>query len=97
MLHHNGCLVAFTKNGCVSKSLGLADFYHGAEDSQYPLGEIQLMGRNDPDTINWLGEKIFPGKNYEALWEMTIDFWLTAEDLPSSETGSVSEMMAASR
>lgn len=88
MLHHNGCLVAFTKkkNDCVfQKSLGLADFYHGAEDSQYPLGEIQLMGRNDPDTINWLGEKLFPGKNYEALWEMTIDFWLTAEDLPSSE------------
>src|SRR5438045_8691006 len=32
MLHHNGCLVAFTKemiNGCVfQKSLGLADFYH---------------------------------------------------------------------
>lgn len=86
MLHHNGCLVAFTKkkNDCVfQKSLGLADFYHGANDSVFPLGEIQLMGRNDPDTILWMAEKIAPGKTYAELKEMTIDFWLTAEDLPS--------------
>ena len=89
MLHHNGCLVAFTRemiNDCVfQKSLGLADYYHGAEDSKWPLGEIQLMGRNDPDTILWLAEKIYPGKSYEQLKRMTIDFWLTAEDLPSPE------------
>ncbi len=86
MLHHNGCLVAFTKkkNDCVfQKSLGLADFYHGADDSEFPLGEIQLMGRNDPDTILWMAEAIFPEKTYAELKEMTIDFWLTAEDLPS--------------
>lgn len=88
MLHHNGCLVAFSKkkNDCVfQKSLGLADFYHGADDSALPLGEIQLMGRNDPDTILWMAEDIFPGKTYEKLKEMTIDFWLTAEDLPSPD------------
>jgi choline dehydrogenase-like flavoprotein len=85
MLHHNGCLVAFTKkkNDCVfQKSLGLADFYNGADDSLLPLGEIQLMGRNDPDTILWLAEKLYPGRSYEELKQMTIDFWLTAEDLP---------------
>jgi choline dehydrogenase-like flavoprotein len=88
MLHHNGCLVAFTKkkNDCVfQKSLGIADFYHGAYDSELPLGEIQLMGRNDTDTILWLAEKLFPGKTYEELKEMTIDFWLTAEDLPHAD------------
>ena len=88
MLHHNGCMVAFTKkkNDCVfQKSLGLADFYFGASDSVYPLGEIQLMGRNDADTIVWLAEKIAPGKTYEELKEMTIDFWLTAEDLPVAD------------
>ncbi len=88
MLHHNGCLVAFTKkkNDCVfQKSLGIADFYYGADDSQFPLGEIQLMGRNDPDTILWMAEKIAPGKTYKELKAMTIDFWLTAEDLPSEK------------
>jgi choline dehydrogenase-like flavoprotein len=85
MLHHNGCLVAFTKkkNDCVfQKSLGIADFYHGADDSEFPLGEIQLMGRNDIDTILSLAEKIAPRKTYAELKQMTIDFWLTAEDLP---------------
>ncbi|HRH60550.1 MAG TPA: GMC family oxidoreductase, partial [Chitinophagaceae bacterium] len=89
MLHHNGCLVAFLKdkiNDCVfQKSLGIADFYNGADDSQFPLGEIQLMGRNDEDTIMWLAEKIYPGKSYNELKQMTLDFWLTAEDLPSPE------------
>ena len=88
MLHHNGCLVAFTKkkNDCVfQKSLGIADYYHHADDSKFPLGEIQLMGRNDYDTILWLAEKIAPGKTYAELKEMTIDFWLTAEDLPHPE------------
>ena len=88
MLHHNGCLVAFTnkKNDCVfQKSLGLADFYHGADNSDFPLGEIQLMGRNDPDTILWMGETLFPGKSYQELKEKSIDFWLTAEDLPSPD------------
>ncbi len=86
MLHHNGCLVAFTKkknDSVFQKSLGLADFYFGADDSELPLGEIQLMGRNDPDTIEWLGKDLFAGKTYAALKEMSIDFWLTAEDLPS--------------
>ncbi len=88
MLHHNGCLVAFTKknNDCVfQKSLGIADFYHGADDSEFPLGEIQLMGRNDPDTISWMGETLFPGKTYPELKAMSIDFWVTAEDLPSPD------------
>ncbi|HET9824834.1 MAG TPA: GMC family oxidoreductase [Chitinophagaceae bacterium] len=88
MLHHNGCLVAFTKkknDSVFQKSLGLADFYHQAEDSKLPLGEIQLMGRNDPDTILWLAQNLFPGKSYSELKEMTIDFWLTAEDLPHPE------------
>jgi choline dehydrogenase-like flavoprotein len=67
------------------KSLGFADFYHGADDSEFPLGEIQLMGRNDPDTISWLAEKIYPGTSYDELKQMTLDFWLTAEDLPSQD------------
>lgn len=86
MLHHNGCLVAFTKkkNDCIfQKSLGISDFYHGAQDSEFPLGEIQLMGRNDPETIIWLAEKLYTGKTYSELKSMTIDFWLTAEDLPN--------------
>lgn len=85
MLHHNGCLVAFVNkqnDSTFQKSFGIADYYHNAPGSEFPLGEIQLMGRNDPETILWLAEKILPGKPYEELKRGTIDFWLTAEDLP---------------
>jgi choline dehydrogenase-like flavoprotein len=88
MLHHNGCLVAFTKkknDSVFQKSLGLADFYHGDKNSAFPLGEIQLMGRNDPETISWLAEDLYPGQTYSELKQKTIDFWLTAEDLPHPE------------
>jgi choline dehydrogenase-like flavoprotein len=43
------------------------------------------MGKNDPDTLLFLGKDLFPGKTYDELKEMAIDFWLTAEDLPSAE------------
>jgi hypothetical protein len=33
----------------------------------------------------WLAEKIYPGNSYDELKQMTLDFWLTAEDLPSPE------------
>ena len=88
MLHHNGCLVAFTKmknHTVFQKSFGLADYYHKSESDNLPLGEIQLMGKNDPDTIRFLAKDYFPNKTYEEIREMAIDFWLTAEDLPSAE------------
>jgi len=88
MLHHNGCLIAFTnkKNDAVfQKSFGIADYYHATGENEYPLGEIQLMGRNDPDTVISVGEELFTGKSYEELREMSIDFWVTAEDLPSAD------------
>jgi choline dehydrogenase-like flavoprotein len=43
------------------------------------------MGTHDPDTIKWLAEDLFPEKTYSELKEMTIDFWLTSEDLPLAE------------
>lgn len=60
-------------------------FTTGPKTALFPLGEIQLMGRNDPDTINWMGETFFPGKSYAELKWMSIDFWLTSEDLPSPD------------
>jgi choline dehydrogenase-like flavoprotein len=33
----------------------------------------------------WLAQNLYPGKSYEELREMTIDFWITAEDLPNPD------------
>lgn len=85
MLHQNGCVINFSQKLNTSqfqKSFSLSDFYHEAEDSEFPLGTIQLMGKNDPDTVLGLTEEHFPGKSFEELSTHSVDFWITSEDLP---------------
>jgi choline dehydrogenase-like flavoprotein len=85
MLHQNGCVINFSKKPNTSqfqKSFSLSDFYNQAEDSEFPLGTIQLMGKNDPDTVLDLTKDHFPGRSFEELSTHSIDFWITSEDLP---------------
>jgi choline dehydrogenase-like flavoprotein len=85
MLHQNGCVINFSQKLNTSqfqKSFSLSDFYHEAEDSEFPLGTIQLMGKNDPDTVLGLTEEHFAGKSFEELSTHSVDFWITSEDLP---------------
>lgn len=87
MLHQNGCVIAISKKPNTSqfqKSFGIADFYNGADDSLFPLGTIQLMGKNDPDTLLDLAKPYYPNKSFEELSQHSIDFWITAEDLPEA-------------
>ena len=85
MLHQNGCVINFSQKLNTSqfqKSFFLSDFYNEAEDSSLPLGTIQLMGKNDPDTVLGLAQDHFPGKSFDELSTHSIDFWITSEDLP---------------
>ncbi|MFM9840879.1 MAG: FAD-dependent oxidoreductase [Cyclobacteriaceae bacterium] len=85
MLHQNGCVINFSQKLNTSqfqKSFSLSDFYHEAEDSEFPLGTIQLMGKNDPDTVLGLTQEQLPGKSFEELSTHSVDFWITSEDLP---------------
>lgn len=85
MLHQNGCVINFSQKPNTSqfqKSFSISDFYNNAHDSEFPLGAIQLMGKNDADTVLDLAKDNFPGKSFEALSTHSIDFWITAEDLP---------------
>lgn len=88
MCHQNGCFVAVMEEPNPSqfqKHFGMSDFYRGAPDSTFPLGTIQLMGKPDRGTLAWLrGEKL-PGVPIEDIERRTIDFFLTAEDLPDAE------------
>lgn len=85
MLHQNGCVINFSQKlntAQFQKSFSLSDFYHDAEDSEFPLGTIQLMGKNDPDTVLGLAQDQLPGRSFEELSTHSIDFWITSEDLP---------------
>lgn len=85
MTHQNGCFIAVVETPNSSqfqKHFGLTDFYRGADDSPFPLGLIQLMGKPDPGTLKWLRGDRMPGLSIEDIQSHTIDFFLTAEDLP---------------
>jgi choline dehydrogenase-like flavoprotein len=91
MRHNNSAVLAISKtpNPTVfQKTLGLNDFYRGADDWEYPLGHIQMLGKSDGEMIkgeapDWAIWK--PGLPLEVIARHSLDFWLTSEDLPDPE------------
>ncbi|HTV72692.1 MAG TPA: GMC family oxidoreductase [Candidatus Acidoferrales bacterium] len=70
------------------KTLGLNDFYFGADDADFPLGNIQMVGKSQGPMFR--GEKpletaLLPGWTLDKLALHAVDFWLTTEDLPRPE------------
>lgn len=85
MTHQNGCFLMVREDENPSpfqKHFAMTEFYSGADDSAYPLGTIQLMGKPDRGTVEWLRGGELPGVPIEDIMRRTIDFFLTAEDLP---------------
>jgi len=92
MRHNNSVLMAVSRTPNPTKfqkTLGLNDFYFGADDWDFPLGHIQMVGKSDgvqiqgeglPDFLQWLPEMPF-----DWIAEHSLDFWLTSEDLPLPE------------
>lgn len=88
MTHQNGCFLAVTQTENLSrfqKHFAISDFYRATKDHDKPLGLIQLMGKPDRGTIQWLRADKLPDMTIEHLERRTIDFFLTAEDLPSPD------------
>ena len=91
MRHNNSAVLAISKtpNPTVfQKTLGLNDFYHGADDWDYPLGHIQMLGKSDGEMLkaeapDWAIWK--PGLPLEVMAQHSLDFWLTSEDLPDPD------------
>lgn len=88
MCHQNGCVIAVVDEenpSAFQKHFGIADFYHRGRDDDRPLGLIQLMGKPDRGTLEWLRNGSMPGVAIEDIERRTYDFFITAEDLPDPE------------
>ena len=89
MRHNNSAFMAIGKepNPTVfQKTMALNDFYFGADDFDYPLGHIQMLGKTHGSTIrseapHWLLLK--PQALFQGMATHSVDFWLTSEDLPN--------------
>lgn len=88
MCHHNGLFIAVMDEpnpSAFQKTFGMTEFYRRGPGSDLPLGTIQLMGKPDRGTLEWLRGDALPGVPLGDIAGRTVDFFLTAEDLPSTE------------
>jgi choline dehydrogenase-like flavoprotein len=91
MYHDSQAVLALSKepNPTVfQKTLGVNDFYFSGPDFDYPLGNIQMIGKSQAD--QYRGEKpletrFAPGWALRDVAAHAVDFWLSTEDLPQQE------------
>jgi choline dehydrogenase-like flavoprotein len=91
MFHDSVAVLALSReeNPTVfQKTLGLNDFYFRSDDFDYPLGNIQMVGKSQAEMFR--GERpgetrLAPEWTLERVARHAIDFWLSTEDLPTPE------------
>lgn len=91
MFHNSQAVLALSKepNPTVfQKTLGVNDFYFGSDDFEYPMGNIQMIGKSQADMFRGekpLETKLAPGFALNDVASHAVDFWLSTEDLPVPE------------
>ena len=89
MRHNNSAFMAVSlepNDTVFQKTLALSDFYFGADDYEFPLGEIQMIGKSHGDQVKAEGLprflSFFPNRPFDELARHSLDFWVMTEDLP---------------
>jgi choline dehydrogenase-like flavoprotein len=78
-------LAAEPNDTAFQKTLGINDFYFGADGFEFPVGNIQMVGKSNAEAMK--GEepaltKLAPHWSLADVARHAVDFWLTTEDLP---------------
>jgi choline dehydrogenase-like flavoprotein len=92
MRHNNSAFMAISRvpNDTVfQKTMALSDFYFGAPDYDYPLGEIQMIGKSHGAQVKAEALPSFlskvPDLPFDEMARRSLDFWVMTEDLPLPE------------
>ena len=88
MFHDSTAVLALSREEnptSFQKTLGLNDFYFGSDDFEYPLGNVQMVGKSQAGMFR--GERpgatrLAPEWTLERVARHAIDLWLSTEDLP---------------
>lgn len=89
MCHNNSAIVALSKEKndvTFQKTIGINDFYYGADDSPLPLGHIQLLGKVKGAMLGGDAPKFTPKWILNKMAAHAIGWWITSEDLPHPES-----------
>ena len=85
MFHNSQAVVALSKKINATKfqkTLTVNDFYWGWQDYEYPIGNIQMVGKSMGPMFAGDAPSFAPGFTLEMMAKHAVDFWLTTEDLP---------------
>jgi choline dehydrogenase-like flavoprotein len=88
MFHDSSAVLALSREEnptTYQKTLGLNDFYFASDDFEFPLGNVQMVGKSQAPMFR--GEKpvetkLAPQWTLDRIARHAIDFWLSTEDLP---------------
>jgi len=88
MFHNSQAVLAISKEPNLTyfqKTLALNDFYFGMKGFDYPMGNIQMVGKSLGPMYK--GEKpietaLMPMMLLDGISRHAVDFWLSTEDLP---------------
>ena len=88
MFHNSQAVLAISREPnptMFQKTLSLNDFYFGMDGFDYPMGNIQMIGKSLGPMYR--GEKpletaLLPMRLLDDVAYHSVDFWLTTEDLP---------------
>jgi choline dehydrogenase-like flavoprotein len=91
MFHNSQAVLALSRDEnptVFQKTLGVNDFYFANGSFEYPLGNIQMVGKSQAPMFH--GEKptqtkLAPHWSLERIARHAVDFWLSTEDLPRPE------------
>ena len=85
MFHNAIALVALSRRENPTqfqKTLSVNDFYFGADDYEFPMGNIQMIGKSKGPMFRDDAPKFAPGFTLDQMAKHAVDFWITGEDLP---------------
>jgi choline dehydrogenase-like flavoprotein len=91
MFHYSQAVLALSKEPNPTrfqKTLGVNDFYFGGGDFEYPMGNIQMVGKSQAEMYKGekpIETKLAPMFTLREVATHAVDFWLSTEDLPVPE------------
>jgi choline dehydrogenase-like flavoprotein len=91
MFHNSQAVLAISREPnptMFQKTIALNDFYFGMAGFEYPMGNIQMIGKSLGPMYRGekpLGTALLPTGLLNDLAGHAVDFWLSTEDLPDPE------------
>ncbi len=91
MFHNSQAVLAISKEPnptIFQKTLGVNDYYLAGDAWEYPMGNIQMVGKSVAEMYRGekpLMTKLAPTFSLTEIATHAVDFWLSTEDLPQAD------------